>query len=150
MICKQILSIPFLNEPKLILLHTVKWFLLLCITNDSISHLSFVHSQFNNPTVLFKTIQFNVICLHTVYMPYSSIWIKDMTLPTSYHSRSEWIWEQWQGRGTLYSPKLHHCWNLTIKLFSFISRTLVGWVLPFCRDTVDVFYSPSWLGNIKP
>ena len=32
-----------------------------------------------------------------------------------------------QRRGTLHSPKLQHCWNLTIILFSVISRTLVRW-----------------------
>ena len=42
------------------------------------------------------------------------------------HSGPEWIWERWQWRGTPYSPKLQHCWNLTIRLFSVISRKLVG------------------------
>ncbi len=35
-------------------------------------------------------------------------------------------WEQWQWRGTPHSPKLQHCWNLPIRLFSVISRTLVS------------------------
>ena len=44
MICKHIL-ISFLNEPKLILLHTVKWFqVLLYIANNSIKHRSFVYT----------------------------------------------------------------------------------------------------------
>ena len=44
--------------------------------------------------------------------------------------RPEWTWEQW--RGTPHSPKLQHCWNLTIRLFSVISRTLVrGGTLQF-------------------
>ena len=39
MICKYIFLITFLNKPKLILLHTVKWFeVLLRITNNSIKH----------------------------------------------------------------------------------------------------------------
>ena len=29
-------------------------------------------------------------------------------------------------KGILHSPKLQHYWNLTIRLFSVISRTLVG------------------------
>ena len=42
-IYKHILLITFLNEPKLILSLTVECFqLLLCITNNSIKHLSFV------------------------------------------------------------------------------------------------------------
>ena len=37
MICKHILLITFLNEPKLISLHTVKWFqAFLSIMNNSI------------------------------------------------------------------------------------------------------------------
>ena len=43
-----------------------------------------------------------------------------------YHSGPEWTWERWQWRGTPHSPKLQDCWNLTIRLFSVISRTLVG------------------------
>ena len=35
-------------------------------------------------------------------------------------------WEQWQWKITLHSPKLQHRWNLTIRLFSVISRTLIG------------------------
>ena len=38
-------------------------------------------------------------------------------------------------------PKLQHCWNLTIRLFSVISRTLVEGVLPLCREAFGVFYS---------
>ena len=53
-------------------------------------------------------------------------------------------------RGAPHSPKLQHCWNLTMRLFSVISRTLVGvcgGVLPPCREAVGVFYSPSRLGE---
>ena len=61
MICKDILLIGFLNEHKLILLHTVKWFqVLLCITNNSFKHQSFVYTQLNDQTVLFLTIQFSI------------------------------------------------------------------------------------------
>ena len=37
-----------------------------------------------------------------------------------------------------HSPKLQHYKSLTIRLFSIISRTHVGRVLPLCRDAVDV------------
>ena len=61
MICKHILLTTFLNEPKLILLHTVKWFqVLLCITKNSIKHQSFVYMQLNDQTVLFQIIQFSM------------------------------------------------------------------------------------------
>ena len=43
------------------------------------------------------------------------------------------------------SAKYQHHWNLTIKLFSVIFRTLVAGVLSFCREAVGVFYSPSQL-----
>ena len=42
---------------------------------------------------------------------------------------------------------LQHYWSVTIRLFSVISRTRVGGVLPLCRDPVGVFCSPSRLGN---
>ena len=59
MIFKHIL-LTFLNKRKLILLHIVKWFqVLLCITNNSIKHQSFVYIQLNDQTVLFLTVQFS-------------------------------------------------------------------------------------------
>ena len=79
---------------------------------------------------------------------FSSVWPIDWTLIKCYHSRPEWTWEQWQWRGTQLSTKLQLYWNLTIRLFSVISRTLVEGVLPLCREAVSVFYSPSWLGKI--
>ena len=42
-----------------------------------------------------------------------------------------------------HSPKLQHHWNLAIRLFSVISRTLDGFFLPLCRDEISVFNSPS-------
>ena len=38
--------------------------------------------------------------------------------------------------------KLQHYWNLTIRLFSVICRTLIGGILPLCREAVSVFSSP--------
>ena len=66
-----------------------------------------------------------------------------------YGSRPQWIWERWQWRSIPHSLKLQHYWNLTIRLFSVISWTLVWgwWVLPLCRDLVGVFYSLSRLSN---
>ena len=42
-----------------------------------------------------------------------------------------------------YSPNLLQYWSLTIRFFSVINRTLIGWVLPFCRDSLSVFYDRS-------
>ena len=69
----------------------------------------------------------------------------DRTLIRCYHSGPEWTWERWQWRGTSHSPKFQHHWNLTIRLFSVTSRTLVGGG----GLTVSVFYSPSRLGKIS-
>ena len=41
--------------------------------------------------------------------------------------------------------KFHHYWSLTMTLFIVISGTLVGEVLPLCRDEVGVFCRPSRL-----
>ena len=61
MICKYLLLISFLNEPKLNYLHAVKWYqILLCITNNSIKHESFVYTQLNDQTFLFLTIQLSI------------------------------------------------------------------------------------------
>ena len=43
--------------------------------------------------------------------------------------------------------KLQHYWSL-IRLFSVISKRLVGGVLPFYKDAVRVFCSPSGLGSL--
>ena len=60
MICKHMLLIMFLNESKLIIYHTIEWFqVLLCITNNSIKHQSFVYIQLNDQIVLFQIIQFS-------------------------------------------------------------------------------------------
>ena len=49
-----------------------------------------------------------------------------MTLIRCYHSGPEWTWERWQGSGTLHFSKPQHYCNFTIRLFSVISRTLMG------------------------
>ena len=60
------------------------------------------------------------------------------------HFGPEGTWEQWQGRGNPYSPKLKHFWSLAIRLFSVITRKLIEGLI--CRDAVEVFCSPSRLG----
>ena len=50
-------------------------------------------------------------------------------------------------KGVPHSPKLHHHWSLTLRLFRVISKTLIGGVLLLCRDAVCVFFSPSRLGH---
>ena len=43
-----------------------------------------------------------------------------------YHSGPEWTRERCQWRGTPHPPKLQQYWNLTIRLFNAIFRTLFG------------------------
>ena len=104
----------------------------------------------NVKTVLFQTIQFSMSTIfkcqyssisNNSKVQFSSIWRIERTL-------SEVIWDRWQWRGTSHSLNLQHYWSFTIRLFSVISRTLIGWEeLPLCREAVSVFYSLSWLGH---
>ena len=47
---------------------------MLCIIDNLIKQWSFVYTQLTNQTVLFQTIQFSIICLHSVKISNSSIW----------------------------------------------------------------------------
>ena len=138
MISKRILLITFINEPKLILLHTVKWFQVwLCIANNSIKHHSFVYTHLNDETVLFQTIQFSISHLLAHSFNVKQFYLTQRSDPIRcYHSEPEWSWEQWQWRDTLHSPKLQHYWSLTIRLLSVISCTLVAG-----GDAVSFFYN---------
>ena len=56
--------------------------------------------------------------------------------------------ERWQWRGTPHSPKLQHCCNPTIGLFSVINRTLVaGRSNPSAEKQSVYSTSPSQLGK---
>ena len=108
---------------------------LLCITNNSMKHRSFIYTQLNDSTVLFQIIQFNKSHLFARSLN-ASFDLTNRWYPTKcYHSGSEWTWELWQWRGTSHSPKLEPYWSLTIRLFSPIDRALVGWsgVIPLPR-----------------
>ena len=47
-------------------------------------------------------------------------------------------------------PKLQHHWSFTIRAYSVVSKTLIGWVLPLCRGVIGVFYQHSWYQKKKP
>ena len=111
---------------------------MLCITNNSIEHQTFVCTQLNDRTVLFLKMQFvcTQFCLTHRLDPIRC-----------YHSGPEWIWYWWQWRGTPHSPKFQNYWRLTIRLFNVIRQdTLNGGFLLLCRDAVSVFYSLSQQG----
>ena len=100
----------------------VKWFqVLLCITNNSFNLQRFVYTQLNDQSVIFQTIQFSIFICFAL-----SLNVKQFYLTHRWTLGTEWIQEWWQWKGTLHSPKLRHYWSLTIRLFSVISRALVG------------------------
>ena len=74
-------------------------------------------------TVLFQTIQFSI-----------STQFSSFYLSHRYDSIRCWHFEpEWT-----HPPKLQHYWSHTIILFRVIPRTLVGGVLPLCRDAVRI------------
>ena len=85
---------------------------------NSIQTIQFsVSTVSTSKTALFQVIQFSIRTHFNSIRPIGP-----------YLSRPEWTKERKQWRGAPLSPKLQHYWNLTIRLFSVISRTLVGGV----------------------
>ena len=99
-----------------------------------------VHSLKTDP---FQTIQLSISTL------FSFIWPIGWTLASATTPGQKWTWERWQWRDIPHCPKLQHYWNLTIRLFSVLSRTLVGVVSPFCKEEVRVFSSVCRLGKLQ-
>ena len=126
MTCKHILLVKFLNESKLIPLNTIKWFqVLLCIIKNSINHQSNVSTQLSSQTVLFQTIQISTSHLFAQSLNVKQFYLTDRKDPARCcHSGQRWIWERWQRRVTLHSPKFQ-CWSLAIRLLSVKNRKLV-------------------------
>ena len=90
----------------------------------------------NVKTVLFQAIQFSIKTL------FSSIWPIDRTLlgvttPGQSGSGSD---------DNEYSPKLQHYWNCTMRLFSHISRTLVGCGLTLLQRSSRCILQPQTTG----
>ena len=71
-----------------------------------------ISTQFNIKTVLFHVIQF-CLRLYPVLPLRDRDDLKSMAM-----------------KGSLHSQKLHPHWNLTIRFFNVMSRTLVGWSYP--------------------
>ena len=104
----------------------------------------FVYTQLNVKTILFQTIQFSVrtvsmlktVSFQTIQFristKFSSIWPIDRTLSSTTTLGPKWTWEWCQWKSTPHSPKLLPYQNLTIRLFSDISRILVS-VTPLQR-----------------
>ena len=84
------------------------------VSNNSIKHQSFVYTVKWSKSSYFK--QF-----HISHLFGNSTFNRHL----NYRSGPEWFWEWWQWREIPHFPKLLHHWNLTIRLFSVISRTFV-------------------------
>ena len=101
----------------------VKWFqVLLCNTENSIKHVSFVNTKLNAQTVLFQTIQFIISHLFSQFQCHDPSIGPYQVLPL----RAKVDQGRWKLRGTPHYPKLHLYWSLTIGLFNVIIKTLVG------------------------
>ena len=102
-------------------------------------------------TVLFQTIQFSIStqfkCQNSSTLN-NSVWHKytvqfylpiDRTLSSATTLSQSRPGSNGNKGGIPHSLKLQHYWNLTIRLFSVISRTLVGGGLPLCREVVVIY-----------
>ena len=89
------------------------------------------YTQLNDQTVQILTIQFSISHLFALSLNinqfYSTHWQERVRCS---HTGPEWTWERWQWRSTLHPLTLLHYWNLTIRLFIVISRTLIGMYYP--------------------
>ena len=89
------------------------------------------------PSITRSHLPFNwtsIICLHTVKWPNSSI------------SNNSIKQKSWQWKYSAF-PKLQHYWSLTIRLFSDVSKMLIGRILPLRRDVVSL--QPQQTGRLN-
>ena len=139
---------------------------MLCITNNSIKHQSFIYTLLNLKAVLFLTIQFSISTLFSSIWPIDRI-LSDATIPAPNGPASDGkkgvlrIPQRSSITGTSPSDCLvpypglscggHTLYRYAVGVFYSPSRlghgTLIREVLSFCRDAVGVFYSPSRPGQ---
>ena len=114
---------------------------MLCITNNSIKHQSFVYTQLYDQTVLFQTIHFRVSTwfssIWPIYRTLSGSTTLKMSGPGS-DGNEEVLRISQSSSITGTSPS--DC------LVPYLGHSLMGGVLLLHRDTVGVFCRPSWLG----
>ena len=91
----------------------------------------FLFTKLNVKTVLFQAIQFSI------NTQFSSILPIDRALSVATNQGYSRPWRNGRENGTPHSPKIQHFCNLTIRLFSVISRILVGWRLTICSEAAD-------------
>ena len=141
----SIIAIKHFYSILIISQHTVKQFkVLVCITNNSVKHQLFVHTLLNGQTVRFLTIQFTISHLFAHSWMVKQFYLTHRLDPIRcYHFGSELTWEQWQWSGTQHSSKLQHYWSLAIRMFSVISRTLVGGSLTLLQRSSQGILQPQ-------
>ena len=100
--------------------------MLLCITNNSIKHQSFVYTWLNNQILRFITIQFSISHLFALSFNVKQCNLTHRLDPIScYLSKPGWTREWWHWRCILHSLKLQNYWGLPIRFFNVVSRILV-------------------------
>ena len=122
----------FLNEPKLILLHSIKWFpVFLYITNNSVikqisdASLNIIfYTQLNDQTVQFLTIQFSISHLFA-----HSLNAKQFYLIYRYDYQMLSLGrvdpEAMAMKGYFIFPKVQE-WSFSTRVFDVIFSTLIG------------------------
>ena len=114
---------------------------MLCVTNNSIKHQSFVYIQLNDQTVLFWTIQFSInhSFAHSLNVQNSSIWPMGKTLSGA-------TTPGLSGPGSNGNERVLHIPQSSRTGASPSDAGHSLGVESYLSDTVGVFYSPSWLG----
>ena len=76
----------------------VKWFqVLLCVTNNSMKHHSFIYTQLKHQAILFQTIQFSISHLFALNFNAKQFYLSHRLYPIRYyHFGPEWTWDRWQ------------------------------------------------------
>ena len=133
----------------LIHLHTVKWFqVLICITNNSIKHQSFVYTV--KWSVLFQTIQFSISHLFALSLNVKQFILNHRKGPIRcYHFGPEWTWEQWRWRGILHCPNLQYYQSLNIRLFNVISKKFIEKGLTPLQRCNEGVFCIAWISSIS-
>ena len=99
---------------------------------------SIVYTQLNVKSVIFQIIKFSIST------GFSSIWPTERTL-----SSATSLGQSGPGsNGNVEILRIPQSSSLNIRLFSV--RTLLGIVLPLCRDAVDAYYILNWHGHPGP
>ena len=119
--------------------HTVKLFqALLCITNNSIKHQSFVNTQLKDQTILFLTILFIISHLFAHRYNVKQFYWTHRKDPIRFYHWAKVDLGAIQGYFPF--PQTRN-WSLTIRLFHVVSRILVGEWGSYTSSEIQLVYS---------